>query len=126
MRKPLPLDHINLSVPNMEDAVAFYENIMGFTITHHFQKGEKNFVFMTDGNVVYELLEKKEFTSTVIDHLAYTSDDLQAEYDFYVKNHPDMLLTELNCSEILFEKGMDYFFIKGVGNERIEFCQKRS
>ncbi len=125
MEKQHELDHINLTVPNLEEAIAFYQNIMGFTVAHRFKNGEKDFVFMTDGTLVYELVENPTYTATVIDHIAYVSEDIVAEYNHFMETNPELITLHLKYVEPLFEHGMDVFFIKGAGNERIEFCQKR-
>lgn len=123
--KQRKLDHINLTVPNLEAAVAFYENTMQFEVTHRFHNGAKQFVFMQNGDVIYELMENAEYTTTIIDHIAYVSEDIIAEYNHFLETNPELITVPLKYVDCLFDHGMDIFFIKGAGNERIEFCQKR-
>ncbi len=118
-----PLDHINLFVPNLEKAIDFYTNTLGFKIKERFKNDSgKEFIFVTDGAITYEILEKPELENTVIDHVAYVSEDIKADYEHF--SGLGLTTTDLNSIDFLFENGVSYFFIKGAGNDRIEFCQK--
>ena len=115
------LDHLNLAVPNMEKAVKFYTEIMGFEVVASFNKG-MHFVFITDGNNTYELIEKPEVTDSTFDHIAYVSTDIQTDYAYF--KELGITTTEVGYVDFLFEKGVYYFFIKGANNEKIEFIQR--
>lgn len=119
------LHHINIKVPNLEKAIKFYTETMNFEIRDRYTKGEMDFVFVTDGNVVYELLEDTSLQQAYFDHIAYESDDIQKDYDYYKNLDPNLILNEIGFIDFLFEDGMYYFFIKGAGDEKIEFCQKK-
>ncbi len=115
------IDHINITVPNMEQAILFYTNTMGFKVVNRFKK-DMEFVFMSDGNTTYELLENPTFTSTVIDHIAYVSEDIESDYKKY--SELGLTTTPIGHVDYLFEKGVNYFFIKGPGNDKIEFMER--
>lgn len=119
------LHHINIKVPNLEKAIKFYTETMNFEIRDRYTKGEMDFVFVTDGNVVYELLEDTSLQQAYFDHIAYESDDIQKDYNYYKNLDPNLILNEIGFIDFLFEDGMYYFFIKGAGDEKIEFCQKK-
>lgn len=119
------LHHINIKVPNLEKAIKFYTETMNFEIRDRYTKGKMDFVFVTDGNVVYELLEDTSLQQAYFDHIAYESDDIQKDYDYYKNLDPNLILNEIGFIDFLFEDGMYYFFIKGAGDEKIEFCQKK-
>ncbi|MFI3231155.1 MAG: VOC family protein [bacterium] len=119
--KNLKLDHINLAVPNIKDTINFYTKILGFTILHQFTKDDRIFVFMTDGNIVYEFIQKP-VEKAFIDHIAYVSEDIEKDYLYY--KNLGLTTTEIGFVDFLFENGVKFFFIKGAGEERIEFCQK--
>lgn len=119
------VDHWNVTVPNLEEALAFYVGVLGFREEARFFNNGMNFVFVTDGNMTYELLEKPEVTQTTFDHVAYVSEDIQADYEAFKKEDPSLLMGEIGLAEGLFEHGMYYFFIKGCHGERVEFCQKK-
>ena len=115
------LDHINLAVPNMEQAIRFYTEVLGFKIIDRFKNGME-FVFISDGNITYELIENSMLKETIFDHIAYVSEDIKADFEYY--NGLGITTTPLGFVDFVFENGVHYFFIKGAGNEKIEFCQK--
>lgn len=116
------LDHINLTVPNLEKAVKFYTETMGFKVSNRFKEGME-FVFITDGNTTYELMENPTLSETVIDHIAYVSTDINQDFEYF--KNLDLVTTDIGYVDFLFEDGVYYFFIKGAGNEKIEFCQRK-
>ncbi len=119
------VDHINLQVPNMEEAIEFYTKMLGFTVRDRYHNGVREFVFITDGTTIYELLEDKSLTTAVMDHIAFVSEDINAEYARIKEIDESVILNEVKYLDFLFENGVYFFFIKGAGNERIEFCQKK-
>lgn len=120
-----PIDHINLSVPNLNDAVEFYTKTLGFKIVAEFQKGEMKFVFVSNGTISYEIMQNPGFQVGTLEHMAYSSIDLQKDYEYFKSLDGDIVLTEINFVKELFENGMYYFFIKSPTGERIEFCQRK-
>ncbi len=115
------LDHINLAVPNLENAIGFYTETLGFKITERFKK-DKEFVFISDGSITYELLENPQLKETKFDHIAYVSEDIKTDFEHFKKL--GLTTTEIGFVDFIFENGVYYFFIKGLGNEKIEFCQR--
>lgn len=118
-------DHINIKVPDLEKAIKYYTETMNFYIRDRYTKGDMDFVFITDGDMVYELLEDKNSEQAYFDHIAYQSDDIEKDYNYYKNLDPNLLSTEIEFIDFLFENGVYYFFINGAGNEKIEFCQKK-
>ncbi len=116
------LDHINLQVPNLEDAVKFYTEVMGFKIVNRYHGNDKDFVFITDGNITYELIGNKDIKETIIQHIAYTSKDIKADYEYFKKL--DLITMELKQLDFLYENGVKIFFIKGPDGKKIEFVQR--
>ncbi len=119
-----PLHHINLMVPNLAKAIDFYTKTLGFKVTNTFKgtmelKGNMEFVFITDGNVTYELLEDKSLENTVFEHIAYVSNDIKADYAHF--EALGLTTTTIGSVDFLYENGVEFFFIKGAGNDRIEF-----
>ncbi len=117
-----PLDHISLSVPNLEEAVKFYTEVMGFKETGRF-KGGMEFVFISDGSTSYELIERPSNAKTTFDHIAYCSNDINADYEHFSKL--GITTTEIGFIDYMFDNGVYYFFIKGACEDKIEFCQKK-
>lgn len=120
------LDHINITVPDLEKGVEFYTKVLGFQEIQRFMNREKVFVFLTDGNVTYELMERDDVPQGTFDHVAYSSTDLQADYDYFMKTDPSLLMGEIGFAAGLFEHGMYYFFVQGSNGERVEFCQRKT
>lgn len=120
-----PLDHINLTVPHLEEASEFYTKVLGFKKIAQFHNNGKNFLFLTDGNLTYELMENPEVPKGTLDHVAYTSTDLEKDYQYFKELDPTLLMGEIALAAGLFDHGMYYFFVKSPSGERVEFCQKK-
>ncbi len=118
------IDHLNLNVPNLEEAVKFYTETLNFKLLERYKGGGMEFVFVSDGNIVYELIENKNIDKAVFEHIAYVSNDIKADYEYFKKLDSSMLEGEIAYADFLFENGVHYFFINGSGGERIEFCQR--
>lgn len=116
------IDHINLTVPNLEKAVEFYTSVLGYKVEHRFILDGMDFVFVSDGNVTYEIIEG-DVPQAKFDHIAYVSENIKADYEYYKNLDESLIQGEIKCAN-LFENGMYYFFIKGPNGESIEFCQK--
>lgn len=110
------LDHINITVNNLEESIQFYEDVLGFKVIERF-KGSMEFVFMSDGNVTYELIQGSNGN---FDHIAYVSSNIEQDY----KKYKHLATSEIGYLPFLFKNGVKYFFIKGASGERIEFIQK--
>ena len=117
--------HVNLSVKDLEKELDFYIETLNFKVIERYDNGNREFVFISDGNVTYELFEKEGIEATTFDHIAYESEDIEADYNHFKNMEPCPLTTEIGYADFLFDNGVYYFFIKGPGNERIEFCQKK-
>lgn len=115
------LDHINLLVPNLEEAIKFY-NILNFKIIGDFNLGRR-FVYISNGVTTYELFEDNEIKQTKVGHIAYKSDDIKKDYDNLVGKVE--FTTNINTIEELWDNGVEYFLFKGVNNEIIEYIKKR-
>ncbi len=120
-----PIHHLNVTVPNLAKALDFYTKVLNFKVVEQYKKGDMDFVFISDGTLTYELMENASISQATLDHIAYVSDDIEADYEYFKNINPDMLLGEIGFADFLFENGMYYFFIKGAGGERIEFCQTK-
>lgn len=115
------LHHINIMVPNLEEAVEHYTNTLGYTEVARYVGG-MTFVFLSDGQNTYELLEDSSLEQSSFDHIAYVSRDIEKDYKYY--SDLGVTLTEIGTIPYLFDNGVKYFFIKGAAGERLEFCQE--
>ncbi len=117
-----PVDHINLTVPNLQKAVDFYTNTLGFKIVEKYM-GKKEFVFITDGSNTYELFEDSTLDKTLIEHIAYVSHDIETDYNHF--SSLGLTTTPIGKADFLFQNGADYFFITGATGDKIEFIHRR-
>ncbi|MFI3329886.1 MAG: hypothetical protein R3Y05_05335 [bacterium] len=115
------LDHINMSVPNLEETINYYK-IFGFKIIGDFQLGRR-FVYISNGATTYELFEDKNLTQSVVGHIAYKSNDIQKDYN-ELKGKVEFT-TGINSIDELWDNGVEYFLFKGINNEIIEYIKKR-
>ncbi len=81
------------------------------------------FVYLENDGVVYELLEDTTLTKSVVDHIAYVSENIQDDHSYFTAQ--GLTPTSINFIDFLWDKGVEYFFIESPSNERIEFCQKK-
>ncbi len=117
------IDHLNLTVKDLDESVKFYTETLGFTEKHRFKNGDKSIVFVDNGTLLYEIMENKDITCGELRHIAYTSTDIKADYAHY--EALGLTTTKLNCVDFMFDNGMDFFFIKGPSGEAIEFCHRK-
>lgn len=115
-------DHININVPDYDKAVAFYTEVMGFEIISQFNKPEYFKIgFLKQDGVIYEIKENSTLTESVMTHIAYKSDDLQADYEFF-KAQGVEFTTDGICHSDAIGDGVDYFMFKAPDGTVIEFC----
>lgn len=115
------LDHINLNVFSIEESLNYYVNILGFEIIGDFNLGRR-FLYISNGYVTYELFENRNINETIIDHIAYKSNDIKKDYEYFKSKNVEFI-TDLS-SLPLRDNGIYFFLFKGVNGEVIEFCQK--
>ncbi|MFI3114840.1 MAG: VOC family protein [Clostridia bacterium] len=117
-----PLDHVNIKVKNIDEALEFYTKTLGFKLVGHFQSVNELF-FVSDGFVTYELVQNSDASDSSFTHVAYTSTDIEADFAYF-KNLGLTVKDEISHSPKIFENGAKLFFIKGPGGESIEFMQR--
>ncbi len=117
------IDHINMVVPNLEEALAWYTKNLGFEIKGRFAQGGFEIVYLDNGSVSYEFFENSSLKAPIVDHIAYVSDDIEADYAFYKAQ--GLSVSPINYIDFIWEQGADYFFISGVGGEKIELIKNR-
>lgn len=115
------LDHINMVVPCLSEAIDFY-NKLGFKVIGDFML-HKRFVYISNEIVTYELFEDISLNQSIIGHIAYKSNDLQKDYNDLEGSVE--FITNINTLDGLWENGVEYFLFKGVNNEVIEYIKKR-
>lgn len=116
----MKLDHINLNVTSLQESLDYYINVLNFKIIGDFMSGRR-FVYISNGEVTYELFEGSEFS---VGHIAYESTDIKKDYEDLKKKNVEFL-TNINYIDFLWENGVYYFLFKGVNGEIIEYIQKK-
>ncbi|MDW5298654.1 MAG: methylmalonyl-CoA epimerase [Sedimentibacter sp.] len=117
------IDHIGIAVKNLDDAVNFYENILGVKSagTEIVQEQKVKVAFLPIGDSEVELLESTEEDGAIakfiakngegVQHIAYRVDDIEAA------------IAEMK------EKGIRMIDEKpryGAGGAKIAFCHPKS
>lgn len=115
------LDHINLAVPNIEEAEDFYVNTLGFTISGDFQTPNGRYLFVSKDGVTYEIVENTELETAKVGHIALKSDDIEKDYNTLKANGAKMR-GQIGQVKFIFN-GAKFFFIEGVAGEPIEYIQ---
>ena len=121
------MDHIGLICNDLEANVKWYMEKMGFTVKGRFINNGKVFYFMenpADG-LVYEMFEDQELPADIrgkIDHIAYYSDDLDADYEYCVEN--GYVISSNGIEEIpaFWENGCRFFTVQTPCGEKVEYC----
>ncbi len=126
--RTLKLDHIAMLVPNVEETIQFYKEVLGYQIIGEFtRKNGVTFYYLENNGIVYEFFERscEPILLGKIDHVAYASSDIHADYEYYKQQGCLVDDSGVKYVDSLWGEGVDYFFIQSPSNELIEFCQKR-
>lgn len=127
MIKGKPIDHIGVAVADVETNAKWYQDIMGFTVKGKFPGGNGHQVyFLQSGDTVYEMYQDDSLNPAVkgkIDHIAYRSDDIDADYEFCRKQGYQICTKGVEICPTFWEHGCRYFKILSPAGEQVEFCQ---
>lgn len=128
----LPMDHIGLHCSDVEQNAKWYQDAMGFTVAGKFPgKGGHNVYFLenpSDGKM-YEISQRDQLpggATTRVDHIAYRSEDLDADYAYCKENGYKIVSDDIELSPNFWEKGSRCFKVESPCGEVIEICQKVS
>lgn len=117
------IDHINMVVPKLKASVDWYINNLGFKIKGHFSQGGFEIYYLDNGSIVYELFENSSLSAPIVDHIAYASEDIEADHAYYKAQ--GLQVTSISYIDFTWESGADYFFVIGAGGEKVEFIHTR-
>lgn len=117
------IDHINMVVPNLKKSVEWYCNNLGFSVKGHFSQGGFEIYYLDNGSVVYEMFENAGLQEPIVDHIAYISDDIQADHKFYTE--AGLQVSGISNIPWTWANGADYFFVAGPAGEKIELIHIR-
>lgn len=119
------VEHIGVAVKDIGKSVEFYTTVLKCKIEDGFENERARFAILKAGQQTLELIQYREDSEKargagVVDHIAFTVSDIEAETD---------RLRRYNVT-LLFEKpqetssGKKILFFAGPDGERLEFVQK--
>ena len=121
------LDHIGMAVDNVEAAKDFYVSVLGGTVIGtFFCDGDPNPVyFVKVGEIVYEMYQEPVAPDArgKIDHIAYVSTDIEADYKFCVEKGYTITTDGIEALPTFWNQGCRYFKILSPTGEQVEFSQ---
>lgn len=121
------LDHIGMAVDNVEAAKDFYVSVLGGSVVGtFFCEGDPNPVyFVKVGEIVYEMYQEPVAPDArgKIDHIAYVSNDIEADYKFCVDKGYTITTDGIEALPTFWNQGCRYFKILSPTGEQVEFSQ---
>lgn len=116
------VEHIGIKASELEKAIRFYVEILGFKYLYRIKPGEVELVFLELGGTVVELVEVvdgRKYEDGVVNHLAIRVSDIIKAIEHLKIHH-----VELTSSEPMsLGNGRYNFFFRGPSGERLEFYQ---
>ena len=126
--KQLKLDHIGLIVPDMQKALRYYQETLGFTVKAHFKSQYgMEFYYIENNGLVYELQANPNLpisSTNKIDHIAYESKDIKADYEYYKSKGAKFATNGIGYLDFIWDNGVYFFMMLSDTDEIVEFCQK--
>lgn len=125
MIKGRRLQHIGVACTDVEAAVKWYQEELGFQVTGCFA-AKHNCYFIQGGGAVYELYQVDGMDPALVgkvDHIAYDSYDVEADYDFCRKAGYSFTTDGIEELPQFFSHGYRYFKIRSATGEEVEFGQ---
>lgn len=121
------MEHVGVIVSSLERSIPFYEKVFGLqhleTITH--TNGVIRLAFLSfPGHPETEIELIEGYTGSVtregrVHHIAFTVDDIEAEYD----RIQSLGVSDLDESITTLPNGSRYFFFQGPDGEAVEMFQ---
>ncbi|WP_427854375.1 VOC family protein [Desulfosporosinus metallidurans] len=116
------VEHIGIKALDMETAIRFYIEVLGFKFSHRIKPGEVELAFLELGGTVVELVEVvdgRRFEDGVVNHLALRVVDIFKAIE-HLKQHQ----VEVPSSEPMdIGEGRYNFFFRGPSGEKLELYQ---
>ena len=123
MIKGRKLDHIGLASCKPAEDAQWYHDVLGFEEAGKFAQNGGYVYFMQNGTTVYEIYNDPA-ASGKIDHIAYVSEDIEADYNYCKEQGYQFTTPGIMTIEDFWEHGIQYFKIASPGGEEIEFITK--
>lgn len=127
MIKGKKLDHIGLAVNDVEKNAQWYQDILGFSVKGKFiDDNEKHVYFLESNGTTYEMYQDDSLPADAIgkiDHISYTSNDIETDYKFCVGKGYKICTEGIEEISQFWDNGCRYFKILSPAGEQVEFCQ---
>ncbi|WP_242976043.1 VOC family protein [Desulfosporosinus sp. FKB] len=114
--------HIGIKALDIEKALRFYREVLGFRLIQRIRPGEAELVFLELGNTVIELVEvvdNRTFEDGVVNHLALRVEDIFQAIKHLQEHHVEMPSVE----PMSLDEGRYNFFFRGPSGEKLELYQ---
>ena len=118
----LEVEHIGIKAYDMEKAIGFYTEVLGFSLINRIKPGNVELVFLKLGQNVVELVEVNDssrYEDGLVNHLALKVSDIFAAAEL-IKAKGAELITE---EPMLIGEGHYNFFFRGPSGEKLELVQ---
>lgn len=126
MLKNRALAHVGFAVDCVDKNAAWYKENMGFEEIARFTDPNGNVYFLKNGNMVYEMYQCNDLPAGArgkVDHVAYVSEDIEADWAFCKANGYDMITDGIQDIPGFWEKGYRYFMFATPAGDRVEIGQ---
>ena len=123
------LDHIGVACTDVEANVKWYCDVLGFKVTGRFQpegKPHPTYFIQDVHGIVYEMYQPVNFDPVFagkVDHVAYVSDDIEADYKFACDAGYKICTQGIEDIPGRWGNGVRYFKILSPTGEQVEFSQ---
>ena len=127
--KGRPLDHIGIACSDVEADAKFYQEVLGYQVLGKFTNKTtgRNCYFLKSGYTVYEMYQNDNLPEAArgkIDHIAFVSYDIDADYEYALANGYQICTNGIEAIPERFTKtGVKYFKILSPTGEQVEFSQ---
>ncbi|TGE32883.1 VOC family protein [Desulfosporosinus sp. Sb-LF] len=116
------IEHIGIKALDMEKAIHFYIEVLGFKFSHRIKPGEVELAFLELGGTVVELVEVidgQQYEDGVVNHLALKVSDIFKAYKHLRAHQVEMISSE----PMTIGEGRYNFFFRGPSGEKLELYQ---
>ena len=115
------VEHIGIKALDMEKALQFYIEALGFEFLYRIKPGDVELAFLELGGTVVELVEVvdgRRFEDGVVNHLALRVSDIFKAIVHLIEHQVELISSE----PMLLGEGYNFFF-RGPSGEKIELYQ---
>lgn len=116
------VEHIGIKAMEMEKAMRFYIEVLGFKFLHRIKPGEVELVFLELGGTIVELVEVVDgykFEDGVVNHLALRVSDIFKAFEHLTTHHVELISSE----PMPLGEGRYNLFFRGPSGEKLELYQ---